>query len=457
MKKRLRDSLLNIFSGLDSSRHFLANRPEKRIHDHEPALESEALAAEGGATKTAVPYGEKFMHQALKRLEPVAVFGALAVQADSEDPENSDDEADEPLKAAEEIIQVVDSLCREKDGFWGLWKKDIVACFFKGINGDDCLEISLQLQNQLWEQKKRSVSIGAAVFPHIEFEKQDILQNAGKALDHAAFLGPKSTVLFDAVSLNISGDRLYQQGDIEGAVKEFQTALQLDAANVNVLNSLGVCYGVRGEIKEALRSFETVLSLDPDHMMACYNAGYVCSLMDRSEAALEYFLRADGTGQPAFEVAFQIGKLYLKTGEPEQGKPFFEKALALNPDAAAAYFHLGECFEAMGEKEQAKLHYETAVKKNPQDAAALSALGALYDAKGENPEISTLFCEKSVEISPENGLFQYRLGRVYANNNMLEKAVDAFANAVRFGHDAARALKGARERLASAAREGLSN
>ena len=54
------------------------------------------------------------------------------------------------------------------------------------------------------------------------------LQNACKALDHGAFFGPDACVVFDAISLNISGDRFYQSGDLNAAIDEYHFALTLD-------------------------------------------------------------------------------------------------------------------------------------------------------------------------------------------------------------------------------------
>jgi hypothetical protein len=68
-----------------------------------------------------------------------------------------------------------------------------------------------------------------------------------------------------------------------------------------------------------------------------------------------------------------------------------------------------------------------------------------------------MFCEKSVEISPENGLFQYRLGCVYANNDRLDNALNVFENAVQLGYDAATEMERVKERLAHGRRERLSN
>ena len=87
-------------------------------------------------------------------------------------------------------------------------------------------------------------------------------------------------------------------------------------------------------------------------------------------------------------------------------------------------------------QDEAILYYEAAVKRNPEDACALSALGTLYADKAENPEISTLFCKNAVEMSPENGLFHYRLGKIYVQQKQLSKAVSAFKRAVELGHPA---------------------
>ena len=98
---------------------------------------------------------------------------------------------------------------------------------------------------------------------------------------------------------------------------------------------------------------------------------------------------------------------------------------------------MGECCRKMGQPDQAIQAYRSAIKSNPNDAGALSALGFLYDEKGENPEISMLFCEKSVELEPENGLYNYRLGNVLLKQGEKHAALDTFEKAQTFGYEAA--------------------
>jgi len=83
-----------------------------------------------------------------------------------------------------------------------------------------------KIRKELAGRCRETVSIGLASHPTLAYTKRQVIENAYKALDHAAFFGPGSCVAFDAVSLNISGDNRYHEGDIPGAIEEFKLALQ---------------------------------------------------------------------------------------------------------------------------------------------------------------------------------------------------------------------------------------
>ena len=134
--------------------------------------------------------------------------------------------------------------------------------------------------------------------------------------------------------------------------------------------------------------------------------------------------------------------------KPEKGKAFLEKAVKLNPGFGAAHFYLGECFRDLDRRDQAMASYKQAVKRNPRDAGSLSALGLLYDEKGENPEISMMFCENSVAISPDKDLYLIRLGDLYEKHGHLQKALDMFERAALLGYDAADKIEALKVRLA---------
>jgi tetratricopeptide (TPR) repeat protein len=325
---------------------------------------------------------------------------------------------------------------------WGQLDQGMFGCFFFPTNQTPPLEFARKIKKILAESTDETVSIGIASYPTLSFTRSQIIENAGKALEHAAFFGPDSIVPFDAVSLNISGDNLYQNGDIEGAIAEFKTALLLDPSDINVRNSLGVCYGILGDYKKALKEFKATLKLDPDEVMALYNIGLVNMLTGKNDEALKYFLDADRKKEEdIFEVAFQIGRVYLDMGNSEMAKEFLEKALKLNPQSWSVLHSLGECCTALNMTDEAISAYKKAIRLNPNDAESLSALGCLFDLLGENPEITTIFCQQSIDIAPENGLYRYRLGSLYLKRNQLEDALIQFQKANDLGYDARKMIK----------------
>lgn len=381
-----------------------------------------------------------FIAASLEKLTDSEMFAVLVVKIDP---------GNDPVNAALclDVAAVVNEICLKESGWWGLIDPHLMACFFPEKNDRACQKTAQLLRKRLLKMTSATVSIGIASHPTASYSRDQVLSNACKALDHAGFFGPDSQVVFDDISLNISGDHLFQKGDIPAAMGEFAAALLLEPANVNVRNSLGVCHSLLGNFDQALSEFEAAVKLAPEEFMAQYNLGLVHVLTGNREDALAHFLEAHRLSEEVYEVALQTGRMYSEMGCPEQGMVFLQKALRLNP-AAIVHRLMGDCHSAMGRSAEAIIAYKQAVKQNPNDAAALSALGLLYEDKGENSEITALFCEKSVEISPNEGIYRHRLGKLYFKQERLEDALKAFQAAAALGYDSSREIEEIQNRQA---------
>lgn len=424
-----------LFHNRSSSRQFLFCKSDFKPMEDKVVDTSFVDSSRLSETFPDILAGETFINHTMAMLDSSAKFEAIVIRIDDINYQDKTIAIDQNIDLLVDVAQVIDAICKKESGMWGQLDRDMFGCFFSGENQTSSIELADKIKNRLAELRNETVSIGIASYPTISFNKDQIIDNARKALDHAAFFGPDSKVLFDSVSLNISGDTLYQKGDIDAAIKEFKAALLLDPSNVNVHNSLGVCYGVLGDYEKALEEFKEAIRLDPEEAMALYNAGLVNMLTGNSDKALEYFFDADRKEENIFDVAFQIGRLYQEMGKPEQGKKFFNKAIRLNPESMLALRYLGECCAAMNLTDEAVSAYKKAIRKNPNDADSLSALGYLFDLQGENPEITTIFCQQSIDIAPENGLFRYRLGNLYLKRNQLEDALEQFQKADDLGYN----------------------
>jgi tetratricopeptide (TPR) repeat protein len=386
--------------------------------------------------------GKTFIENALARFETFEKFISMVIKIDRFNHEGSETAGNDLIDIFLDVANVIDTICTRENGMWGRLDQGMLGCFFSPTNQTSSLEFTQKIKKVLQESTDETISIGIASYPTLHFTRDQIIENAGKAIDHAAFFGPDSIVSFDAVSLNISGDKLYQNGDIHGAITEFKTALLLDPSDVNIRNSLGVCYGILGDYGKALTELKAALKINPDEVMALYNIGLINMLSGKNAEALKYFLDANKKKEEdIFEVAFQTGRVYLNMGKSETAKEFLEKALELNPESWSALHSLGECCMALNMTDEAISAYKKAIRINPNDAESLSAIGCLFDLLGENPEITTIFCQQSIDIAPENGLYRYRLGSLFLKRNQLEDALIQFQKAHDLGYDAKKMIK----------------
>lgn len=425
----------------ESADQFLFSKTNTKRPEEKPVTESFPGQERLSAAFPDAPVGRSFIDLSVNHLSSTFVISAWVLKIDDFPEEIDTDAEPDYVDILIDVAKIIHQCCHENQGLWGRINRDRFGCFFPHKNISTCVKIAETVQQKVSRLGNTTVSMGIAGYPTINYTRPQILENAQKALDHAVFFGLNSMVSFDSVSLNISGDNYYAEGDLLGAIEEFKRALMLDPSNVNVHNSLGVCYGVMGDLDKANEAFETAVWLDAEEFMAIYNMGIVRLCQGVKEKALECFLKADRIGEEVYEIAFQTGKLYLEMEHPEHARGYLEKAVRLNPESGAAFRYLGDCLSSLENVDGAVSAYKSAVKLNPNDAAALSGLGCMFDRKGENPEISTMFCRQSIKLSPDNGLYRHRLGHLYLRQQRYEEALRELEAAREFGHDSVQLIE----------------
>ncbi len=372
---------------------------------------------------------DDFFEKGMAHVADAGQFGAIVLQIDA---------LGDLLNPNETLIVLMhqaNQLCKEVNGLWGVTDNFRVGIFLPEADEAACLAVADRLKKAFSKESGKTVTAGVAVYPTITYDKSWILENAKKAVRHAEFFGPDSCVAFDAVSLNISGDQYYQEGNIDGAIREFKLALMIDPKNVNVHNSLGVCYGVKENFDDALASFKTAIQLDPHELMPIYNAGFIYTLRKKYLIALEYFHKAEKIDAEVYELAFQTGRAYLDTNAPHSAIKYLETATRLNPKSGAAFRLLGDCYHLLDRLTDAINAYKNALKINSENTDVLSALGFIYEIQRQNADIALMFCQRATQIEPDDGLFRHRLARIYYNRGRMSEALDEFQKAHDLGYD----------------------
>lgn len=292
-------------------------------------------------------------------------------------------------------------------------------------------------------------SMGIASYPCPGFHKADIPLNAKKALVHTQFFGAGSTTSFSGVSLNISGDVYYNEGDLVSAIREYRLGLNLSPDNVNLLNSLGVIYAQIDSHAKAIPLFERAIILHPGDFMALFNLGFACLCHGEADKALGYFEQAEKIDGSYFDLLLQLGQLYCQRGQYKKAVSVLskaEKAVKAQPAGAGSkpwercepwhgdsqtlghglvYRYLGEAYKGIGKNREAMTYLQRAARFNSRDSEALSLLGELYALENQGLDIALTFCRQAVGIDGAKAPYWYRMAKVLACREEWEEAVEA--------------------------------
>ncbi|MDA3970142.1 MAG: tetratricopeptide repeat protein [Desulfobulbaceae bacterium] len=269
----------------------------------------------------------------------------------------------------------------------------------------------------LFAENGVSFSMGVCVYPYENFRKGEIIGNCRKALLHTAFFGEGTWTVFDGVSLNISGDVYYNEGDMLKASREYQRGLDIDPENVNLLNSIGVTTAQMARYTKAVSCFEKVLTVDPRDFMALCNLGFAHLALNHPDEAIAYFEEALGGNDVHFDLLFQLGKLYVGKGRYRDAIRVLAQAEEIGPEHIEDVSHgavhclLGEAYYHEKNRKKATGSLQRAIRYNSRDSLSLSLLGELYGQ--DEPDIGLTFCQQAVEIDGECWRHWLRLGTIH--------------------------------------------
>ncbi len=291
------------------------------------------------------------------------------------------------------------------------WRSDILALAWPEGAQAELGPAAHRLADDLRESGP--VSLGLVFSPgRAGGSPEDLVEDGLKALSEASFSGFGQVAVFGPLALNISGDRYFEGGDLMGAIREYERGLSLAADHLNLLNSLGVCYGRLGDAGRALEIFDRIIELAPRDMMAHYNLGYTHLLAGRLVEAEEALGRAAELAPDNFESLFHLGRTALELGHLDRALAALKRAGELSDTRPIVFRLLGEALMLAHDYQGAARAFKKAVKTAPNDAYSLSALGALFVDLTNDLEVAKSLFQRSVEIDPTNTLYRQRLGRL---------------------------------------------
>ncbi|MDR3204351.1 MAG: tetratricopeptide repeat protein [Deltaproteobacteria bacterium] len=357
---------------------------------------------------------------ALVRLDDYDKLRALAGEEDTE--RRFEDAIGEALKNL--------SLAPEISVGWEAGTAAVVW-LFEDENQEKVKPLASELVKAL--SLKAPSSMGLVSWPNPAVKPEGLIQASFKALMEASMTGSQSAIFFGPKALNISGDHLFDEGDLRGAMEDYRKGLLLDPGYLNLLNSLGVCHGRLDEHKEALAAFDEVLALDPQNLMAHFNKGFSLLKAGRLEEALSSLKKADDLDKGNYEVLFHLGRTALELGEVDLALDALNRASETKGRHGEIYRLIGRAKLVKGDGDGARNAFKKAVKFDPDDAESLSSLGVLFLEQSADQEVALSLFQRSVELDPTNSLYRQRLGKLLFSMGDYKGAEHHLKTALEYG------------------------
>ncbi|MEG4997434.1 tetratricopeptide repeat protein [Microcoleus sp. B4-D4] len=187
-----------------------------------------------------------------------------------------------------------------------------------------------------------------------------------------------SLVDFKAVkSYFLKGNRLKDAGNFDGAIENYQQALEFNPAEAEVHKKLGEVYILQGEFARAIAQCNLALKFQPNFAAAYLTLGNALQAEEKLEMAIKAYLQALEI-QPEFaEASANLGSMYYKLGQLEQATNCYQKALALNPNLCSVHLMLAGVLQQQGKLDAAIACCQKVLQLQPGDTSAAEKISSL--------------------------------------------------------------------------------
>lgn len=224
----------------------------------------------------------------------------------------------------------------------------------------------------------------------------------------------------------------------QSSITLFDHATRVTDRNYLAYNNLGDALRSAGRSGDALRNFETAVEIQPAFADAQDNLGETLLARGRLGEAMPHLIEAARLDPKSPEARVNLGTALRDAGRPADAEAQYRAALAIDPDNAEARRGLGNVLAQFGRFAEAIAQYREALRVNPNDADAHYNLGLASAQMGDQNTAIVQFVEVA-RLQPSSAEARFNLGMALVQANRFEEAAAAFDAAVKLKPDYLRA------------------
>ena len=221
-----------------------------------------------------------------------------------------------------------------------------------------------------------------------------------------------------ADALNLLGVIAHHGGDIDKALSLFEKAVDAAPKLPNIHYNKANALRDAGKTQEAYLSYNTALSHDPQHKDSLLNVALMLQNNDQPRKALGFLSKLIAYFPQDSKAHINMGLCCASMGNPIGAVDALAKALDLQPKDPTINFQLAKAYSDVWKFDQAAEYAKKALDYKPDWPQVHSFLGITFARDGKFKD-SIFHCEKAKSLDPSNAAYAVALGFAYqaAGNN----------------------------------------
>lgn len=197
---------------------------------------------------------------------------------------------------------------------------------------------------------------------------------------------------FVASSRNADGVTLFQRGQFQEALQQFQEATYADPNNADGYYNLGATHHRLGRLRNqpdslvrAETCYRQCLERNPNHR-DCHRGLAVLLIEEGRTTEAFASIQTWAAQSPSLaEPRMELARLYSEFGNKEAATNTLADAVKLNPDDARQWAAFGKVREETGNNAQAMVNYQRSLEINPGQPDVVARVAALQRIVAQQP------------------------------------------------------------------------
>src|SRR5437763_1412983 len=187
-------------------------------------------------------------------------------------------------------------------------------------------------------------------------------------------------LLESAEAYNVRGGRELEAGNWAAAAGDFRKGLELKPSDPSLRHRLGTALYQMGDVNGAVEQFDEVIRTSPEFAKAHFSRGVLMEAGGRHARAVEDFSTAIKYDPGYIQARVQLAAILARTGRPREAIDQYERVLASNPGLKEAALGYAMALVRLHKDSEARDRLNGALKIFPDDPVISHSLARLLAA-----------------------------------------------------------------------------